>query len=572
MSGILDGLNGSQRRVVTATGRHLLVVAGPGTGKTLTIVRRIAYLLAQGVPPEHLVVVTFTNRAAGEMRERIDTLLGTQAHNLFIGTFHVLGLTIIRESLQQSLTICSRDEQVGILKPLVGNSVRAAQHMVETISRVKGHGSWVEADEYDRQAKGVCEAYQTALKEKGLYDFDDLIRIPIELFEAGRVPAHLLSRFRHIIVDEYQDISPAQYRLLTCLVGADEGNTLCAVGDSDQAIYAFRGADVQNFLNFRHDFPDAGRCVLEENYRSTARILEGADGLISHNRRRIEKRISARREEGRQITLLSVPDERTEAESIVQDIETRMGGTSHYRLAEEKSARDFTETSYSFSDFAVLYRTNGQAKVLHKAFTEWGIPCQVIGGRSSFDRKAFIERLRLLLSTAPARIDLGELLREIATEAGVPESEAGFLEHLVLAHRDLPWHDAISSIMNELLLMTPADAFDPRAQAVALMTLHMAKGLEFKVVFIAGCEEGLVPFTLLHDDTDIEEERRLFYVGMTRAKDELHLLHARSRFLYGHKLSGGPSRFLSEIPQGLTRAQTIADKAKQKKVKQESLF
>ena len=601
MLGILDGLNDSQKQAVTATDKHLLIVAGPGTGKTLTIVRRIAYLLEQGVPAEHIVAVTFTNRAAREMRERIDALLGARANDIFIGTFHVLGLTIIRESLQDRVTICGRDEQIDILKPLVGNSAKAAQQMAEEISRIKNRagsrgtdtGAWVLGpgsgvtdagsgvpgpgsreltDELDLETKRIYEAYEAALDEKGLCDFDDLIRIPVNLFESSKVATQLRSRFRHIIVDEYQDISPAQYRLLACLVGAEEGNTLCAVGDSDQAIYAFRGADVQNFLNFREDFPDAVTCVLEENYRSMARILEGADGLIRHNRRRIEKRLKALRGEGQPITVLSVPDERAESESIVQEIEARMGGTSHYRLAEEKHARDFVETSYSFSDFAVLYRTNAQAKVLREAFTEWGIPCQVIGEKSSFRRNEFMGRLRLLLDATPGQIDLQGFLKGIATEAGVPESHSGLLQHLALAYRDLPWRDALTGIMNELILMTPADAFDPRAQAVALMTLHMAKGLEFKIVFITGCEEGVTPFTLLHDDADIEEERRLFYVGMTRARDELYLLQTRSRFLYGQKLSGEPSRFVSEIPQDLIRAQTLADKPKQKKARQESLF
>ena len=564
---MMDGLNECQKQAVTATDRHLLVVAGPGTGKTLTIVRRIAYLLQQGVSPEQIIAVTFTNRAAREMRQRIGALLKTQADAMFIGTFHLLGLRIMRESLGEQFTVCAREKQIELVRPIAGSHTKA-QASVEAISRVKNC-----MEQPDMETKDVYEAYQMALRQKGLRDFDDLILVPIELFETNRVAACFRNGLKHIIVDEYQDISPAQYRLLKCLVGAHGSNRLCAVGDSDQAIYAFRGADVQSFLNFRNDFAEAATVVLTENYRSTKTVLGAADALVKGNLRRVAKQLSARREQGKPIRMLSVPDQRTEAEFIVREIEDRVGGTSHDRMAGDKTARDFGETSYGFSDFAVLFRTNAQAKVLQEAFEEWGIPCQVVGERHPLNRKALAEKLRAQMDALPDRIELAALLKSVAGEAGAAEADASLLETIAAAYQHLPTREALIEIINEVTLLTSADAFDPRADVVALMTLHAAKGLEFKVVFVVGCEEGLLPFTLTRNDADIEEERRLFYVGMTRAKDELILLHARDRSLYGQKLSGTPSSFLGEIPQELVCADSVADKPrKQKRGRQPTLF
>lgn len=417
----------------------------------------------------------------------------------------------------------------------------------------------------------MYQAYQTALKEKGVCDFDDLILIPIHLLRAGNVAGRYANASNHIIVDEYQDISPAQYQLLKSL--AHDQSTLCAVGDSDQAIYAFRGADLQNFLDFQTEFAGAAVVVLQENYRSTKVVVGAAQGLIKNNLRRIEKELRAGREHGASVRVLSVADEKAEADAVVQEIEARMGGTSHYRLSSGHAPRDFSETTYAFSDFAVLFRTNAQAKALREGFEEWGIPCQALSETYPLNRKALIERLQARLETLPEQVDLGAFLKEVWEEAGARDQESGLLQNLSVAYRHLPARDAVTEIINELSLLTTADAFDPRADAVALMTLHMAKGLEFKVVFVVGCEEGLLPFTLTRNDADIEEERRLFYVGMTRAKDELFLLHARNRFLYGQKLVGTPSSFLTEIPQELIRMDSVADRPrKQKRGKQPTLF
>jgi DNA helicase-2/ATP-dependent DNA helicase PcrA len=267
----------------------------------------------------------------------------------------------------------------------------------------------------------------------------------------------------------------------------------------------------------------------------------------------------------------SMQDERAEAELIVREIEARVGGTSHYRLAGAKAAVDFAATSCSFADFAVLFRTNAQARVIREAFDEWGIPCQVVGDRQSLNNKALVERLRAHLDTLPQKLDIAEFLRGIWQETGARGDGQSLIETLAVAYGNLPPHEAITEIINELSLLTALDAYDPRADAVTLLTMHAAKGLEFSVVFITGVEEGLIPYTLAKNDADIEEERRLFYVGMTRAKDELYLLHARNRLIYGQRRAASPSAFLAAIPTEFVRHQVVPDKAK-RKAKQEGLF
>jgi superfamily I DNA/RNA helicase len=379
----------------------------------------------------------------------------------------------------------------------------------------------------------IYEAYQEALEQHNACDFDDLIRLPIELLQDSALKKIYHDRFKYIIVDEYQDINQAQYRLLRLLIG--ESGNMCAVGDADQAIYSFRGADPGNFLNFERDFPKAGRITLTQNYRSTALILRAADSVIRNNQKRIDKEIKASRENGMPVLHFSVPDERAEGTVIVDEIEARMGGMDH------EGARNLErgDRSYRFSDFAVIYRTNAQARSLEEAFAASGIPFQVIGKRGSAQRKEIEETLAFLRSLA---------------NSGKP-SEA----------------EETGKRSAEAVLLSEADFFDPRAEAVTLMTMHMAKGLEFRVVFIAGCEDGLTPCTIMKDSVDTEEERRLFYVGMTRAKQELLLIQARNRFLYGQGLGQRQSPFLDEIPAECKEARTIADKIKKQKPEEKQM-
>lgn len=530
---IIDGLNEAQRRVVTFAGGPLLVIAGPGTGKTLTIVRRIAWLLHQGVAPERILAVTFTNRAAREMKERAAALLGRDEKKVFIGTFHFLGLEIIRNSRGKDFVLYGREEQIGLLKSLMHCSARKAQDEAEKISRIKNFQDNGEG-QYEEMSS-ILEVYQAALQRQNAYDFDDLISIPIDLLEnnTGVMPYH--ERFRYIIVDEYQDINPAQYRLLRLL--SCNTTDVLAVGDSDQAIYGFRGADLDTFLNFEKDFHGASRIVLSENYRSTGSILHAADSLIRNNRKRFDKELMPKNNEGLRLQVVSVPDERSEGAAIIQEIETRIGGTSHYQLARKRTAKDDSNSMSRFSDFAVLYRTNAQGKILEEAFSASGIPYQMIGRRTSAQARVSEEMtayLRSLVSSSD---------RGMGPQTATQESK----------------------------LLTPADLFDPRADAVALMTMHMAKGLEFPVVFITGCEEGLLPCTIIQEDVDVEEERRLLYVGMTRARDELFLIHARTRFLYGQQRTPGPSLFLAEVPEAYRENRSIADKCVKRKPEQKQM-
>ena len=473
----------------------------------------------------------------------------------------------MRESLGEQFTLCTRERQIDLASSIVG-SARKAKTLIEKISRIKNC-----TEELDAQTQVAYEIYEMALSREGLRDFDDLIRIPLELFQTNRVALRFRNVAKYIVVDEYQDISPAQYRLLKCMARADPSNSLWAVGDSDQAIYAFRGADIQNFLDFRNDFPDAAAVVLRENYRSTRTVLKAADRLIRSNSRRVAKELISRREWGSLIRTVSVPDQRDEAEFILHEIERRVGGTSHYRLVGDKRASDFGETSHAFSDFGVLFRTNAQAKALRDAFEEWGIPCQLVGERHAFYKKVLVEKIRAQMDALPENIGPAELLRSLGEETGASPADQGLLQTIAAAYQHLSIREALLSVINELTLLTSADAFDPRADAVALMSLHMAKGLEFRVVFVVGCEEGLIPLAPAKGEPDIEEERRLFYVGMTRAKDELILLHARERFLYGRNLSRKPSPFLAEIPQELVRTEAVPNTPRKPKPhKQQGLF
>lgn len=612
---IFNGLNETQKEAVATTEGPVLIVAGPGTGKTLTIVRRIAYLIYQGMNPENILTVTFTNRAAREMRERTEVLLEDDAHRVFIGTFHMLGLTILRNEYSNNCVIINREEQVGLIRRLLkdsgyGKISRRAGNISERISRIKNF-----MEDVDDEIKDIYERYRNTLAKREVLDFDDLILKPIEILGNPEKTKKYRDAFRYIMVDEYQDINRAQYVLLTCF--AERNGNLCVIGDSDQAIYAFRGADVGNFLSFKEDFNNAEIITLKENYRSIGVILNASNILIKHNQKRIDKSLHKTREKGVLITVISVPDERSEGETIVREIEERIGGTSHYQMIKtvhssalplaKEGRGDFDDkSSYSFSDFAIIYRTNAQAKAIEDSFISSGIPYQIIG-RNYLQKRAEIMKaltfLNALLNPSDKQtsgtinqeldeldqvslvrfrgllgsVSLDEFLNMLWKESDMKKycSEENYmlLENLASAYRDISPEEAVHSFITEISLLAPADAYDPRADAVTLTTFHMAKGLEFKVVFIAGVEEGMVPYTIKKDVVDIEEERRLFYVGMTRAMDELFLIHTRSRFLYGQRLAQKPSSFLKELPEELITKQYMPDRIKKiKKDKQIGLF
>lgn len=562
---IFHGMNESQIQAITSTEGPLLVIAGPGTGKTLTIVRRIAYLLSLGVKPEEIVALTFTNRAAKEMRERVEIHLGYASSRIFLGTFHLFGLTILRKLKPTGFQLYDRDEQVELVRTISGCSARKAQDATTAISSIKN---------FMEDAKGniieTFNAYETALREKNAYDLDDLIRIPVELFTNDDMAKSYARQLSYIMIDEYQDINPAQYRLIRCL--SNFTTNICAVGDSDQAIYSFRGANLDNFLDFGRDFNDFHTVTLTENYRSSKTIVYAAEAMIANNTKRIEKKLNPTKGYGVPVTVINVENERSEADTIIGEIETRMGAVSHFNLMKGDSRCEPQDNSYRFSDFAVLFRTNAQAKPLHEAFVRSGIPCQMVGEKNNISLKGIIKRLK----AEPEDLSNSDNLESILEDAfSIVTSDEffGLERNLFLAYKNLSVPEAVSRIIDELELFNNADAFDPRADAVALMTLHMAKGLEFKVVFIAGFEDGIIPLVSARGCSDYEEERRLFYVGMTRARDKLFLIHAENRTLYGKRLDNRPSPFLKEIPEAFIRQDKVTVKRNErKKPKQQTLF
>jgi superfamily I DNA/RNA helicase len=556
---VFDGLNNAQKKAVATLNGPVLVVAGPGTGKTVTIVRRIAALIEGGVKSENIVAVTFTNRAAREMRERLFALLGDRSEGVFVGTFHRLGLTIAKENMIGGLTIANRDEQMNILRSVALGQGGKIEELAERISRTKGM-----MEDPGDELRDVYEAYQSALEEKGVVDFDDLIAVPIGLLADKALLDRYRQSLRYIIVDEFQDINPAQYRLLKLLSG-DRPN-ICAVGDPDQAIYAFRGADVERFLDFEKDFTETETIVLAENYRSSRKILDGSSAMIKQNEKRVDKKVNPTREEGDRIKIVSVPDERGEGEFIVGEIEARIGGTSHFQLMKSRDEKKVSGGGYGFGDFAVIFRTNAQARTLEEAFLSSGIPYQVIGKHSNRRRegvKDVLSRLRRCgaamdketsLRSVPAK---DFIVRALTKSELKDEVNGGIPEEIYRLLDEAGNRGTAADFLNEACLLTPADDFDPRADAVGLMTIHMTKGLEFQVVFVAGAEDGLIPYRRPGDSGDVEEERRLLYVAMTRAKEELFLIHARRRSIFGKRGYRSPSPFLKEIGEEFTEPHVV---------------
>lgn len=563
-SSIMEGLNERQIEAVKSITGPLLVVAGPGSGKTLTIIRRIAHLIHKGVSPENILAVTFTNRAAREMRERLHALLGVIAYSVFVGTFHLLGLRIIRENTTNKFVIYNREEQADVLQPLLHVSKAKAMEIADKISYIKSR-----ATEPSQELKEVFEKYQTRMTSQNALDFDDLILKPTQLLDNADLLKRYRDNFRHVIVDEYQDINPAQYRLLRLLVG--DNTTICAVGDPDQAIYAFRGADVRSFLSFEKDFLGTREVILNLNYRSSGNILGAADRMIHRNTHRIDKEIFTIKASGPLVVVASVPDEEAEGDFIAHEIESRIGGLSHYRLLNQTNERDIVDTPFCFSDFAVIFRTNNQAKAIEERLAETGIPCRILGKGSS-DRGPRIYNIASFMKQFMNRtenrdhlfaMNAREFLETIGKDLQYDVDRVNDLAHQMQLIFGNEWTELVAGDMvNELNLLTPSDDFDSRAEVVTLMTLHMAKGLEYRVIFISGVEDGLIPYRTGNASESIDEERRLFYVGMTRAKEELYLIYKRRGVVYGKKTAREPSPFLFDIPASYIERITLPDRPK----------
>ncbi len=629
---LLSGLNEAQESAVLHTNGPILILAGAGSGKTKTLTHRIAYLVSEkGVPSESILAVTFTNKAAKEMRERLAHLLGENAQNRsfmpWMGTFHSICVRLLRIhgehiGVPANFVIIDETDKLALIKQAmkelgISDKAMTPRSIAGIISGAKNDG--LTAGEYAEHAKlplqraaaDVFPRYEALRKSGGALDFDDLLSEAVRLFSTVKEIRELWrSRFQHIMIDEYQDTNAVQYRLVKLLVG-DERN-ICVVGDDWQSIYSWRGADFTNILNFERDFPGATVVKLEQNYRSTKPILDAANNVITKNQQRSDKKLWTDQTGGLPVQVMHVSSETHEAESVVSRIRTYV----------DMRLRDY-------SDYAVLYRTNAQSRAIEEAFIRYGVPYQIVGGTRFYDRKEIkdiIAYLRLLyqpsdrasflrivnvptrgvgaksvetfmswrestsmtiieaLSAAElcsgltpraknALKNLGEglaKLRENCEDMPLAElielviKRFGYLDYLddgTTAAEDRQANvkelvsDAkdrydlnLAGYLEEIALISDLDSTDDSSSAVTLMTLHAAKGLEFPIVFMIGMEESIFPHSrALYDQSEMEEERRLCYVGMTRAREELFLSSSSSRLIFGNRQYNPPSRFLADI-------------------------
>ena len=564
----MESLNPQQRAAVHTLDRPLIIVAGPGAGKTRTLTARIAALLQeQAVAPEAILAITFTNKAAGEMAERLQGLVGPEvAARLTIKTFHAFGAMLLQQygdrmGLDPHFVILSAADRENLLKqvlPDLGQKER--RHALERISVAKNqlHAPTEGIDVY--------QAYQAALRTAHALDFDDLLMLAVQVLEThADVLTAVQGRYRWISVDEYQDINQAQYRLLRLLTA--DGANLCVIGDPDQAIYGFRGADYRYFLQFEQDYPRAVRLHLNQNYRSTQMILEAALQVITRNPDRQAMALFSEFVDDVKLDVYQAASDRAEAEYVVHQIEQMMGGVSYFSLDSGRVTGDTEAVSRSFADFAVLYRLNALARPLIEAFERLGIPTQTVADTPFFARPEIRKALAVLwLLENPAAAMPQQMISHktvlqalqacagtVAELAEIAGQAAGVPPTLLpqWLGRAQPFGSNLRAFLEASVLGSETDFYDPRADRVALMSLHAAKGLEFPVVFIVGCEEGLLPYSRANEAPDVGEERRLFYVGITRAQHKLILTYAHRRFLFGQQLEQPRSRFVDDIEEAL---------------------
>jgi ATP-dependent DNA helicase UvrD/PcrA len=632
----LADLNPAQREAVLATEGPLLVIAGAGSGKTRVLTYRVAHLIrAVGAKSNEILAITFTNKAAGEMKERLGNLLGPDARGLWVLTFHATCGRILRREAQRlgyrsNFTIYDQADQIRLVKQCLEELERDPKRFTprgihEQISNAKNR--LVSPEEYanrvqsfyDQTVADVYQLYQRRLFGSNAVDFDDLLMLTVDVLE--RFPEareKWESAFRYILVDEYQDTNHAQYRLLQ-LLSAKHRN-LCAVGDPDQSIYGWRGADINNILDFERDFPGTQTIALEQNYRSTNHILDAANAVISNNRERKPKQLFSELGDGEPVRAVEVEDEHAEARFVAAGI------------------AGLVEQGYSGDEVAVFYRTNAQSRVLEDVLVRQGIGYQVIGGPRFYERAeikdviAYLQTIdnpydavslqrianrprrgigdtslarlqtwadaqgrslweatefpeeagvgaaptravtafrNLLLSCQAGALDLPvpELLERVLDQSGYLEAleaertiEAqGRIENLqelvgvAREYQETADEPSLSHFLQEISLYSDQDAIRGEQSLVTLMTLHNAKGLEFRAVFLIGLEEGIFPHSRSVEEQGVEEERRLCYVGMTRAQELLTLIHASSRALWGARNYNLPSRFLDELPASVER-------------------
>ena len=650
---IVGRLNPEQARAVTTTDGPLLILAGAGSGKTRVLAHRIAYLIGvSGVRPWQILAVTFTNRAAGELRERIISLVGEPGRDVQAGTFHSICARVLRRDgeaigISRRFVVYDTDDQQALMKtilreedmPLTGEFRPSA--VLGAISRAKNEMLDAQfltdnaVNHHEKVIARLARRYVERLKQVGALDFDDLLLEAVRLFdEAPDVLARYQDRWRYLHVDEYQDTNRPQYLWVRAL--AAKHRNLAVVGDDDQSIYRWRGADIRNILDFERDYPDATVVKLERNYRSTQLILDAAHAVVSRNTERTDKKLWTEQAGGRPIQRFEAYNEEEEAEWIARQIEGLTGGRGSVLT---RRADDDDGEALRPRDVAVMYRMNAQSRAIEESFLRYGIRYQLVGGTRFYARrevKDALAYLRVLRSDAdsvsferiinvPARAigdktiealrgaarrdgittweaieraargeveglaprartslaDFAALVRRLRSRVGVlalPElldevleasgyramladgSEDGEerwanlleLRSVTTRYDDLQPEDALDRLLEETALVADQDSYEGDANAVTLITLHAAKGLEFPVVFIAGLEEGLFPHSrALDDEKELEEERRLAYVGITRAKKRLFLSHAWRRATWGMGQMSVPSRFLLEIPAEL---------------------
>ncbi len=556
----VDGLDPDQHAAAELVTGPLLIVAGPGTGKTRTLTHRLARIVTRhGIPAAQCLAITFTRRACEEMRERLDNLLGKQADDMTVVTFHRLGLDMLRErhtdaGLPADFAIADESRRTAILRDLLPGATPAELRRALTdVSLAKRVAAAMKTND-------IAERYDKALHAAGLVDFDDLLVLPVRLLTSRPdILASYQDRFRRVCVDEYQDVDELQYRLLQLLcppTGPDGGN-LCAIGDPDQAIYSFRGADVGFFLRFQQDYPAARLVTLTRNYRSSPAIVASALAAIKPTTLVPDRTLRAMRHQDgdrARIVLQVTADADTEARYVVHTIEELLGGSTFHAHDSGRVTSDGVRGGLSFDDIAILYRTGAQARPLMAALAKEGLPFQ----RRSHDRLRDHPGVRALLpylrstpgsATVPLLRAAGAAaLRELPDDEEELRAAIDLLGPL--ANRHTP-----QALLAELALGSEVDTWDPRANRISLLTLHAAKGLEFPVVFIVGCAEGLLPLRWPGADDDVSEERRLFFVGVSRAQSHLYLSHAardpRDRDLR-------PSSFLSVFDDTLAERNTAA--------------
>ena len=580
-----QGPNPEQARAIDHTDGPLLIAAGPGTGKTRTLTLRAVNLIQNsGVPPGQILAVTFTNRAADEMRDRIEERLGARYEQPTVATFHALCLKILREHATRvdrpvDFSILDETDRRRIIEKVCDLGRSRARELLERISFFK-QGTDTPDDVDDAQLADAWRSYDKHLAATGALDLDDLVRLTIRLCQDHpEVRRQLTERWRYLMVDEYQDVNTAQYRLLRLL--APGRANLCVIGDPDQAIYGFRGADHTYFLRFQNDYPTTRVVELTRNYRSGPTILDGAYQVVEKNAGRTT--FKARSETGadEQIRLVDLPTEKAEAEFIAHEIERLIGGVSHFSMDSDRTDGQDEPKIRSFSDVAVLFRINALAAPVQKALDRLGIPCQA-GGAAPFFQLPDVRRVmacmralafrpsREHLAPALARsiealrpevqglrpIEVVERILKLPEIKGKSESNTNELRRdrfERLEHRARIFQGTLETFCDNAALHSPADDWDPRAERVSLLSLHASKGLEFKVVFIIGCEAGMIPYQRKGlRETPLEEERRLFFVGMTRARERLYLIRTLSRFLMGERRQPHRSPFLNDIEHALT--------------------